>query len=244
MPVFLVLGLAVFLTVLPVLSCAEPPIAFEMRNVGSSERILLTAEFSDEVTFQRRIGYQAAGSIKLTASLREEPIDTVPNPSSVLRKSMILPGWGQITNDQTWKVPVIYGLFAGLTYYSISMNQNYRDYRAAYYNSQYPDGDQRFGPTPASIDPNTNPQSLRFSRNAYRNRRDLTLIGIALAYGLNLVDAYVFAHMRDFDVSDDLSANIYIVPPSMDRSSQNAKAFQSAFKEPSGFQVTLRLSLP
>ncbi len=141
-------------------------------------------------------------------------IDTPPDPSEVLRKSMILPGWGQVVNRQTWKVPLIYGMLGGLAYYSMVMDQNYRDYRAAFYNSQHPDGDQRFGQTPDYIDVHQNPESLRYSRNTYRNRRDLTFIGIALAYGLNIIDAYVFAHMRDFDVSDDLSAHIKINPSS------------------------------
>ncbi len=138
--------------------------------------------------------------------------DTVPRPSTVMRKSMILPGWGQVVNRQAWKVPIIYGMLAGLTYYSILMDQNYRDYRAAFYNSQNPDGDQRFGPTPPHIDPNQNPESMRYNRNVYRNRRDLTIIGVVLAYGLNIVDAYVFAQMRDFDVSDDLSARFQLGP--------------------------------
>lgn len=136
--------------------------------------------------------------------------DTVPKPSSVVRKSMILPGWGQIVNRQAWKVPVIYGMLAGLASYSILMDQNYRDYRAAFYNTHNTDGDERFGPTPSHINPNQNPEALRYSRNMYRNRRDLTLIGILLAYGLNIVDAYVFAHMKDFDVSDDLSASFHL----------------------------------
>jgi hypothetical protein len=140
-------------------------------------------------------------------------LDTVPNPSSVMRRSMIIPGWGQVVNRQVWKVPIIYGMLAGLTYYSILMDQNYRDYRAAFYNRQNPDGDQRFGPTPPHIDPNQNPESLRYNRNVYRNRRDLTIIGVVLAYGLNIVDAYVFAQMRDFDVSDDLSARFHLGPP-------------------------------
>lgn len=138
--------------------------------------------------------------------------DTFPSPSSVMRRSMVLPGWGQVTNRQIWKVPIIYGMLAGLTYYTYLMDQNYRDYRAAYYNSFPDQTDERFGPTPPYIDPGTNPESLRFNRNVYRNRRDLTVIGVLLAYGLNLVDAYVFAHMRDFDVSDDLSARIHLSP--------------------------------
>ncbi len=153
--------------------------------------------------------------ISMLDDLETAPVDTVPKPSSVMRKSMIIPGWGQVVNRQAWKVPIIYGMLAGLTYYSILMDQNYRDYRAAFYNSQNPDGDQRFGPTPPNIDPNQNPESLRYNRNVYRNRRDLTIIGVVLAYGLNIVDAYVFAQMRDFDVSDDLSARFYMGPASL-----------------------------
>ncbi|MEX0680414.1 MAG: DUF5683 domain-containing protein [Balneolales bacterium] len=142
----------------------------------------------------------------------QQPPDTVPDPSVVLRKSIMLPGWGQIVNRQIWKVPVIYGLLGGLTYFGIRMDQSYRDFRAAYYNSQNPDGDERFGPTPGYIDPNQNPESMRYNRNLFRNRRDFSFIGIVLVYGLNIVDAYVFAHMRDFDVSDDLSASVRVVP--------------------------------
>jgi len=155
--------------------------------------------------------------------------DTVPKPSSVMRKSMILPGWGQVVNRQIWKVPIIYGMLAGLTYYSIQMDQNYRDYRAAFYNSQNPDGDQRFGPTPPHIDPNQSPEAMRYNRNVYRNRRDLTIIGVVLAYGLNIVDAYVFAHMRDFDVSDDLSAGFQLGPAYFPGSeTENAMLVQGA----------------
>lgn len=136
--------------------------------------------------------------------------DTVPEPTHVMRRSMIVPGWGQVVNRQVWKVPIIYGMLAGLAYYSILMDQNYRDYRAAYFNVANPGEEPKFGPTPGHIDPNLNPESLRYNRNFYRNRRDMTFIGIVLAYGLNIVDAYVFAHMRDFDVSDDLSASMHV----------------------------------
>ena len=35
---------------------------------------------------------------------------------------------------------------------------------------------------------------------------------IALAYILNFIDAYVFAHLRPFDVSDDLSLESSMEP--------------------------------
>lgn len=127
-----------------------------------------------------------------------------PNPKAVMRKSMIIPGWGQITNKQIWKVPIVYGLIGGLSYYSITLTKDYHDYRAAYYNTTSTTLDSKFGATPAYL-ANENSASLLNQRNYLRNRRDFIYVTIALAYILNFVDAYVFAHLRSFDVSDDLS---------------------------------------
>ena len=71
-----------------------------------------------------------------------------PTPRSVLFKSMMVPGWGQVENNQIWKVPIIYGMFAGVGIYTSHLNNRYKDYRAAYYNShQTEDNDFKFGPT-------------------------------------------------------------------------------------------------
>lgn len=136
-----------------------------------------------------------------------------PDPKKVLRQSLIIPGWGQITNKQIWKVPIVYGLIGGLTYYSIDLNNRYGDYRAAYYNlnPDTPD-DNKFGPTPGYIPQDANLEALRQTRNNLRNRRDLVFVFIGLSYALNAIDAYVFAHLRSFDVSDDLSMNIRMQP--------------------------------
>ena len=135
-----------------------------------------------------------------------------PDPKSVLYKSMMIPGWGQIENRQAWKVPIIYGLFSGIGYYTYTVHQDYKDYRAAVYNAQRgEDTDFRFGPTPERLT-GINTNQLQQNRNDLRNRRDLMFIVMFLAYGLNAADAYVFAHMRSFDVSDDLSATTTIGP--------------------------------
>lgn len=134
-----------------------------------------------------------------------------PNPKAVMRKSMLIPGWGQITNKQVWKVPIVYGLIGGLTYYSISLTKDYHDFRAAYYNLNSDNQDFKFGPTPAYLE-NINSASLLNQRDFLRNRRDFIYVSIALAYILNFVDAYVFAHLRPFDVSDDLSLNTNFTP--------------------------------
>ncbi|MDZ7694497.1 MAG: DUF5683 domain-containing protein [Balneolaceae bacterium] len=133
-----------------------------------------------------------------------------PNPQSVLYKSLMIPGWGQLVNKQAWKIPLVYGLIGGVAAYSVFLTKRYRDYRAAYYNATH--DDMIFGPTPDYIPENASQEALRNTRNRLRNRRDFSYLGIILAYGLNGVDAYVFAHMRSFDVSEDLSMKADVRP--------------------------------
>lgn len=147
-------------------------------------------------------------SISIKAEAEEH---VFPDPKAVLRRSLLIPGWGQITNKQAWKVPLVYGLLGGLGYYSVYLTKEYHDYRAAYYNSFEDNTDLRFGQTPDFL-VNANTSSLRSNRNFLRNRRDFIYVTIGLAYILNVVDAYVFAHLRSFDVSDDLSMRTTLKP--------------------------------
>jgi hypothetical protein len=160
-----------------------------------------------------RSGSLAPFGADTTTSVTGVQTQAYPDPTSVMYKSMIIPGWGQIQNKQFWKVPIIYGLLGGLTWYSIHLTKSYHDYRAAYYNMN-PDSpdDFRFGPTPDYIPENASLVALQDTRNALRNQRDFMYIAIGLAYGLNIVDAYVFAHMRSFDVSEDLTMKTSITP--------------------------------
>jgi len=162
---------------------------------------LKAQEFSLQTSFD-----PSTISIKQEANKQE-----FPDPNAVLRRSLIIPGWGQLTNKQAWKVPFVYGLLGGLVYYSIDLTKQYHDYRAAYYNLNSGNTDLRFGTTPNYLI-GANGNSLKSNRNFLRNRRDFIYVTIVLAHALNAIDAYVFAHLRSFDVSDDLSMNASIKP--------------------------------
>lgn len=164
---------------------------------------------SDYLLLENRLFENMDGK-QLSESETDRP--EFPTPRSVLFKSMIIPGWGQIENRQIWKVPIIYGMFVGVGVYAGYLNDQYQDYRAAYYNSnQGEDNDFRFGPTPDRLQ-NVNSSQLQSVRDSFRNQRDFMFVVMGLAYGLNILDAYVYAHMRSFDVSDDLSARTVIGP--------------------------------
>lgn len=142
--------------------------------------------------------------------------DEFPKPGSVLLKSVMIPGWGQVVNGQAWKVPIVYGLLTGSVLYTRYLTIQYHDYRAAFFNSSRgEDSDFRFGETPPRL-AGLNAEQLRSQRNSFRNQRDFAYVIIGLAYGLNVLDAYVFAHMKSFDVSDDLSATASVRPDLID----------------------------
>jgi hypothetical protein len=148
----------------------------------------------------------------LATSDTTQPNRKYPDPHKVLFRSLMIPGWGQIINKQAYKVPIVYLLLGGLTGYSIYLTKRYHDYRAAYYNkNSQTSNDRRFGPTPAYLQ-NANLSFLKDQRNVLHNRRDFMYITIVLAYGLNALDAYIFAHLRSFNVSKNLSVRPVIKP--------------------------------
>jgi hypothetical protein len=61
------------------------------------------------------------------------------------------------------------------------------------------------------IDPkirNLSPGSLQSYRNQFRQNRDYSILYFIILWGVNVADATVFAHLKDFDVNDDLSLQI------------------------------------
>ncbi len=171
----------------------------------SKGQIINQTEYPNQLNFDNRLQYK---SIIVKAPAVNQ---TFLDPKKVMRRSLFVPGWGQITNKEAWKVPIIYGVYGGLAYYSIYLTKEYHQYRAAYYNSFPQHDDFRFGQTPEHL-MGSNPTFLKSRRNELKNTRDIIYVSLVAAHLLNAVDAYVFAHLRSFDVSDDLSMNAKINP--------------------------------
>lgn len=126
------------------------------------------------------------------------------SPKKAAAFSAVVPGAGQIYNKKYWKLPIIYGGFAGLAY-SFQFNQSrYVKYRDAL---KY-----RLDEDASTVDAYTDiydNDDLTRLFEGYRRYRDLTVIGGVALYLLNVVDAAVDAHLFTFNVSDDLSLNIH-----------------------------------
>jgi hypothetical protein len=132
--------------------------------------------------------------------------DHSPKRAAVM--SAMLPGLGQAYNKKYWKMPLVYAAL-GATIYGISFNnKKYQLYKDAYIIRL--DGDANtvddFDPSTGAAEVYTESQ-LRTLQDFYRDNRDLSGVLTVLAYAINILDAYVDAHLFYFDVSDDLSAN-------------------------------------
>jgi hypothetical protein len=123
--------------------------------------------------------------------LTDEP-DTIfvmeKSPWLAVLQSAVVPGLGQIYNESYIKAPIIWGTAALLIYGWVYNDDLYSDYSILFQQSQ----DDRY----------------RKFRNFYRDQRDLFTIYMGLVYLLNLVDAYVDAHLFDFNVEEDFMTKI------------------------------------
>jgi hypothetical protein len=127
------------------------------------------------------------------------------NPKKAIIRSAIIPGWGQITNKKIWKVPLVYGAL-GTTAFLFRRNIiQYRDSKSAYIlaTDNDPSNDDQIKQPYYSV--KDQPERIKEFRNAVRQNVDYCVVFFVLVWGLNVADAAVDAHLKSFDVSDDLS---------------------------------------
>ena len=153
-------------------------------------------------------------------SLQKEtlPVITKHNPRTATRRSAIIPGWGQAYNKEYWKIPIVYGALSIPTITFFYNNTWYNRTKSAY-NLVYKASD----PLTATKQDTLNLQnvypvlqgfslgSLQTFRNAFRKDRDFSALWFLIVWGLNVVDATVFGHLKEFDVSDDLSLTFILL---------------------------------
>jgi len=130
------------------------------------------------------------------------------SPRRATYRSAIIPGWGQATNKKYWKIPIVYAALGVTTYIFFHNVKQYREAKNAYLNAS--DGN----PANDSLIPQPyftikdQPERIRTFRNQVRQNVDYSVLFFILFWGLNVVDATVDAHLKTFDVSDDLSLQI------------------------------------
>lgn len=138
----------------------------------------------------------------------------VPNPTKATWYAIVFPGGGQIYNRKYWKLPIIYGGFAGCAYALTWNGKMYKDYMQAYKDASKGNWDASSITDllpPGYIDRVSQTQiveTLRKRKDTYRRYRDLSIFAFIGVYLISVIDAYVDAELSNFDITPDLSMRI------------------------------------
>ncbi len=164
--------------------------------------------------FRKHRNYFLIGASALYMLNMADAISPVsPNNQSAYKAglySALVPGLGQIYNEQYWKLPLFYGGIGVLLYYIDYTNRIYEIYKEAYLiktrYSEYPEFITEFDNIYASV-PWISEDALLNAKNKWLRFRNLDIIGLIAVYTANVLDAIVFAHLYDYDVSEELEEN-------------------------------------
>lgn len=142
-------------------------------------------------------------------------------PRKALLYAAVLPGMGQVYNKKYWKLPIVYGGFYVLTSFSLAYNRLHDKYKAELFGLLENPG--------AKAPSGFSEAQLRSITDNYRRQRDYFLILNVFWYFLQMIDAHVDAHLKEFDLNPQLRIS---VSPSVQ---QNYLIGQS-----SGVSITLK----
>lgn len=117
--------------------------------------------------------------------------------------SALIPGFGQLYNRQYWKMPIVYAIMGSTIYLVAKRNTEYQRYRTAY--------------VARIADPNNSqdefqgilslPAIKQYQDEAKQNM-DMMVVFTVVAYAGQIMEAISGAHLRNFDISKDLSMQV------------------------------------
>ena len=156
----------------------------------------------DKSKQMRNLMFAAAGTMYWASLMDgllcyETDIDHHPTRAAFL--SLLMPGLGQCYNGEPWKIPIYWGFLIGSYHYLHDNTVKYKHFKQIYIDASNPD---------SGYTGRISADTAKYYRDMYREWRDYSILAIAASYLIQVVDANVFAYMRDFEVSEDLSLNL------------------------------------
>jgi hypothetical protein len=125
-----------------------------------------------------------------------------PNPYRAGLYSFIIPGAGQIYNKRYWKAPLVWGAMGGMIYL-IDFNKTQKErFETAYGLRVIGTEEDEFVGLISSA------EGIKKYRDQYDKYLQQSYLGLVGIYALNALEAYVDAHLKNFDISEDLSLRV------------------------------------
>lgn len=133
------------------------------------------------------------------------PMSPPYDPAIAWQRSAIFPGLGQAYTGGYWKIPLWWSGYAAIGWWLDFNQRQYRFYGDAYFCLAVEGGEGCTIPTDLQ---GVDASGLRTQRNQFRQRRDNAILWLVAWHGLQVIEAFVAAHLKGFDVSDDLTLRL------------------------------------
>ncbi len=158
---------------------------------------LQTAKAADSVILKTDSLKTAKDSTPVKKKIKFEP---VPKRAGIY--ASIFPGLGHIYIRQYWKLPIVYAAMGAGGYFIAFNLDKYRTYRKAYVGRlSNPNIIDEFSDKYSTAD-------LQKLQQQYRQNTDIMVLVTAVGYSLQIMDAVASAHLRNFDISRDISMQV------------------------------------
>lgn len=126
------------------------------------------------------------------------------NPAKALLYAAAVPGLGQIYNKKYWKLPLVYGGAFLVGWQIHKKNEFYQYYRSVIFENIEKGETDPTDETSAGFQL----QTVRRGADRTRRDRDFFVIIMGLVYVLQIVDAHVDAHLKEFDLNPNLKVAV------------------------------------
>jgi len=124
-------------------------------------------------------------------------------------RSAMVPGWGQIGNGLTiYRGIKVSAIYVGGTLLAMSYIQNNRNYKEFLAEIQYRQANNDQSPRGSKFAQYQNTAGLITAKDVYRRNREVVLFSFVALYAVNIIEAYVDARLKYFDVGDNMAIKI------------------------------------
>lgn len=176
---------------------------------------LAVSQHKDTLIVKDSTGKVVASSKVKKGLWRDSAGNRTFEPRKAAIYSAIFPGLGQIYNKKYWKVPIVYAA-VGIPIYTFFDNKRwYNRIRYALEVTSIDPSDPSYNEMLEKVDSKLQKfvvagrdQTLLNYRNDYRKNMDYSILFTLLFWGLNVVDATVDAHLKGFNVNDNLTMQV------------------------------------
>lgn len=181
---------------------STPPILTEDTSINIITDTITPVNIDEYTSLpesQLRSGLQRTSTDQFDEKKTEKDPDLDPESYHARKaaKWAMLPGGGQIYNKRWWKVPIAWGVIGAGGYFVYNSANKMKTYNRALDMRNNGEIDEFYNILSEA-------QIISY-RNTYRRNLQLSVFGTVGLWSLTILDAVVDAHLKTYDISDNLS---------------------------------------